>query len=313
MPVLYHKQGLRDALASAYKQACTIELEALKPGNVHRYADGHQMTREDFVTSADVSVGPLTEPTVGLGERIFRSVAATRDAVGCNTNLGILLLCAPLIQALLDERQNQGSLRERLHHVLQQADAEDTRWLFNAIELAAPGGLGESDKYDVRQAVNAPLLKVMAYAAGHDHIARLYTTDYENLFVFALPRLQAYERRWQSWEWATAGLFLDLLAHFPDTHVQRKFGLEKAVEVSRRAAVLSEGLSHADQPEKYQKYLLQADTEFKREDVNPGTTADLTVASLFILKLEQMCSAFESDTGFSRTCDSRPCEVGFPI
>jgi len=179
-------------------------------------------------------------------------------------------------------------------------------------ELAAPGGLGESDRYDVRHPVNVPLLEVMAHASGRDRIARQYTTGYEDLFVFALPRLCACQRRWQSWEWAAAGLFLGLLARFPDTHVQRRHGLDKAIEVSRRAAVLSEGLARAGKPEEYRKQLLEADSELKREAINPGTTADLTVAALFIVKLEQNCSTFVSDTGFSRTRDSRPYEVGFP-
>ncbi len=260
-----------------------------------------------------MSAGPLTEPALGLGERIFRSVAATREAVGCNINLGILQLCAPLIQALFDGRQDRGSLRRMLHPILLRADAEDTQWLFQAIELAAPGGLGESDRYDVRSSVDVPLLDVMAYAAGRDQIARQYTNCYEDLFVFALPRLQACQRRWQSWEWAATGLFLSLLARFPDTHIQRRHGSEKAIDISRRAAVLSEGLSRAGQPENYRKQLLEADSEFKRNDINPGTTADLTVAALFIMNLEQMCSTFVSDTGFSRTRDSRPYAVGFPI
>jgi len=310
---LHARNRLRQAIVSAYQQACTIELAALKPGNVHRYANGHGMTQADFVTSAEVSAAPLTDPTFGLGERVFHAVAATRDAVGCNTNLGILLLCAPLIQALFDGGQDRGSLRNRLHPVLLHAGAVDTRWLFQAIELAAPGGLGESDRYDVRHPVDVPLLEVMAHAAECDQIARQYTTGYEDLFVFALPRLLACQRRWQSWEWAAAGLFLGLLARFPDTHIQRRHGLKKAIEISHRAAVLSEGLARAGQPEEFRKQLLEADSEFKREDINPGTTADLTVAALFIMKLEQNCSTFVSDTGFSRTRDSRPYEVGFPI
>ena len=308
IPKIQHAGSLRERIASAYQQACEVELDALKPGNVHRYANGHAMTAEDFLTSARVSAGPLTEPGLGLGERIYRSVAATREAVGCNTNLGILLLCAPLVQTLLDERPATALLRERLYHVLRQAGVEDTRWLFHAIALAAPGGLGQSDKHDVSGPPTAGLREVMAHAAGRDRIAFQYTTGYADLFGFALPRLRFFEERWHSRKWAAAGLFLSLLASFPDTHIQRKYGRSKAVEISRRAAALSQGLLHADQPETYHQHLLQADTEFKREGINPGTTADLTVASLFLLVLQRTCPSLVRNAGFSRNCESLPAE-----
>ncbi len=300
--------SLNMRLAAAYRQACMRELDALKPGNVHRYSDGHRMTLEDFITSADVSAGPLTTSGIGLGERIFRGVEATRKAVGCNTNLGILMLCAPLIQALLDEHiERQIPLRDRLHRVLSQADESDTQWLFRAIALAAPGGLGTSEKYDIRDAARVPLLEVMQHASERDQIARQYITDFTDLYDYALPCLRACELHRN---WVMTELYLNLLARFPDTHIRRKHGFNKALEVSLHAAELAKGLSQADKPEHYLLRLLQADTEFKREGINPGTTADMTVATLFISYLESMLPAFEQKTGFSRVRDSRPQEAG---
>jgi triphosphoribosyl-dephospho-CoA synthase len=231
--------------------------------------------------------------------------------VGCNTNLGILMLCAPLVQALLDEHlENPGTLRERLQMVLKQADVRQTEWLFRAIELASPGGLGRSDRYDVAAPAEVALTVAMTHAAERDHVARQYTTGFANLYDYALPRLRACEARWQNWEWAITGLYLSLLARFPDTHIRRKHGLYKAVVVSLHAASLEKGLCQADKPEHYQLRLLQADAEFKREGINPGTSADLTVATLFLSHLESMVSAFEQKTGFSRVRDPRPDEVG---
>lgn len=303
--------SLSKRIAAAYRKACLAELDALKPGNVHRFSDGHKMTLEDFVTSADVSAQPLTTPGLGLGERIYRAVEATHEAVGCNTNLGILMLCAPLVQALLDGRpSDRGALRERLQSVLKQADAKQTEWLFRAIELASPGGLGSSEKHDVRGPAEVPLITAMSHAAERDHIARQYATGFANLYDYALPRLHACEARWQSRTWAITGLYLSLLARFPDTHIRRKHGLYKAVVVSLHAAALEKGLCQAGKPEHYQLRLLQADTEFKREGINPGTSADLTVATLFLSHLESMVPSFEQKTGFSRVRDSRPDEVG---
>ena len=301
---------LMQSIGAAYQQACLHELEALKPGNVHRFADGHGMTLQDFVTSANVSVSPLTAPGLSLGERIFRAVEATREAVGCNTNLGILLLCAPLVQSLLDDQQPPGKLRDRVRHLLMRADVNDTVWLFRAIQLASPGGLGESDQHDVSQPSTAPLFEVMAHAAERDLIARQYATGFADLFDFALPRLQALRARWQNPAWATTGLYLALLARFPDTHIQRKHGRRKAAAVSRQAADLAREFSRVEKPEHYQLRLLHADTEFKREGINPGTSADMTVATLFLSYLETMLPAFEQKTGFSRVRDSRSDGMG---
>ena len=92
--------GLDPALiGTLYRAACLAELDALKPGNVHAHAPGHRMVLADFVTSADVSAPALARAGAGVGTRVRDGVAATMAAVGQNTNLGILLLCAPLAVA----------------------------------------------------------------------------------------------------------------------------------------------------------------------------------------------------------------------
>jgi triphosphoribosyl-dephospho-CoA synthase len=278
---------LRRAVAAAYRDVCVLELAALKPGNVHRYADGHGMCVADFLASAEASAGPLAEPGLGLGERIFRAVEATRARVGCNTNLGILLLCAPLVQAVL-EASVAGDLRARLAQVLRRAERDDADWVFRAIRLAAPAGLGRSEHHDVAAAAVAPLAEVMAYAAPRDRIAWQYATDFAGLFAAA--RLFAdLEVRWGDAAWAASALFMDLLARHPDTHITRKQGEETAFAVSRRALPLAAALLGCAQPAVMQDALLRLDQELKRDAINPGTTADLTVAALFIGRLGPLC------------------------
>jgi triphosphoribosyl-dephospho-CoA synthase len=194
--------------------------------------------------------------------------------------------------------------------VLNHADQDDLDWLFRAIRLAAPGGLGESDKYDVFQTPAGQLLEVMAHAAERDMIARQYATGYADLFDFALPRLRGYEHRWQNRQWVITGLFLSILTRFPDTHIQRKHGLSKATEISLHAAKLEEGLYRVRKPEHYHLRLLKADQEFKRKGINPGTSADMTVATLFLAYLESISDGFECHTGSSRVLESHPDEVG---
>jgi triphosphoribosyl-dephospho-CoA synthase len=283
-PAAWSDPDRRSRVIAAYREVCALELEALKPGNVHRHADGHGMTVADFLRSAQVSAGPLTEPGLGLGERIYRAVAATRAAVGCNTNLGILLLSAPLIQAMLDEPPT-GTLRERLGRVLAAADRTDTEGLFQAIRLAAPGGLGRSDAHDVCAIPEARPLEVMSHAADRDRIALQYATGFADLFERAVPLLIGLERRWHSPIWATAGLYMDFLTRFPDTHVARKLGQESALEVCRLAAPVAESLRRANRPQQLRGELLALDRRLKESGVNPGTSADLTVACLLIRRL----------------------------
>lgn len=281
---------LRSRAIAAYRDVCALELAALKPGNVHRHADGHGMTVADFLRSADVSAGPLTEPGLGLGERIYRAVAATRAAVGCNTNLGILLLSAPLIQAALDDR-SPGTLRERLGRVLAAADRADTMALFRAIRLAAPGGLGSSDAHDVCATPEAGPLEVMSHAAQRDRIALQYATGFADLFDRAVPLLARLERRWRSAAWAAAGIYVDFLSRFPDTHVARKLGEGSALEVCRQAAPLAESLLQARRPQPLRGELLALDRRLKEAGINPGTSADLTVACLLIRRLAPRCGS----------------------
>lgn len=285
----------RQRIASAYREACALELAALKPGNVHQWASGHGMTVGDFIRSAEVSAGPLTEPGLGLGERIERAAAATRDAVGCNTNLGILLLCGPLVQAAL-QPDLRGSLHERLEQMLAEADERDTEGLFAAIRIAAPAGLGNAGEHDVAAAATAAPLDVMSHAAGRDLIARQYTTGYADLFGRGVRMLEAFEQRWSDPAWSTVALYMDFLAGFPDSHIMRKHGPAAARAVRERAVPLAAALHGAFRPETCLTKLRQFDLALKGLRINPGTSADLTVACLLIARLDPLCPAEAPDT-----------------
>lgn len=283
----------------AYRGACARELAALKPGNVHQEGDGHGMTVGDFLISADVSGWPLTDPDIGLGERLYRSVSATKNAVGCNTNLGILLLCAPLAQAVVDPRL-AGSLRDRLVSVLDGCDLRDTQGLFAAIRLAAPAGLGSAETHDVAGPATATPLEVMGEAAHRDQIAHQYASGFADLFGRGQRLLADLERRWADPVWATAGLFMDFLRRVPDSHIARKQGPEVAHAVMQRAAPLAEALLGVARPEACRAELRRLDHELKAEGINPGTSADLTVACLFIRALEPICAELEATAGERR-------------
>ena len=104
------------------------------------------MHAEQFVASARAAAGPLFERGAGVGQRIEAAMEATWRAAGCNTNLGILLLCAPIAAAV--EREGAcasvAALRSAIESVLAALDLDDARAAYRAIAQANPGGLAAS-------------------------------------------------------------------------------------------------------------------------------------------------------------------------
>jgi triphosphoribosyl-dephospho-CoA synthase len=276
------------ALETAFIESCECELQAFKPGNVSIYSGTHDMTVEDFRLSARLSAPFLADSQLALGERIFRAVRATRDAVGCNTNLGIILLAAPLIQACQIDGDG-GSLRERLTHVLANTTVEDCTWVYEAIRVAKPGGLGQTDEQDVHDTTpQITLYEAMKLASGRDRIAYQYTVSFKDIFDFAIPRYYSGTSRWGDEAWAAVFVFSGLLEAIPDTHIERKFGNRFTRMVAERIAMVNQMLSQSDRPESAMQLLYEVDVEFKSSGVNPGTTADLTVACLLAVRLESL-------------------------
>ncbi len=269
----------RDELRAAYEDACRREIEALKPGNVHLFADGHHMSAGQFLTSASVSSIPLTDPGLPVGRRILEAVRATRLAVATNTNLGIILLCAPLLRAA---EMAGDDLGENLGEVLAGMDIEDTAAVFEAIVLASPGGLGSTGTHDVREKPKAGLLEAMREASGRDRIARQYVTRYDDVFGIGVPALETALARGESGMWPTVFAYMAFFAGFPDSHVARIHGAEIAGRVQEEAAAARASLEAAGDEAARIALLMDFDRHLKARAINPGTSADLTVASLLV-------------------------------
>jgi triphosphoribosyl-dephospho-CoA synthase len=267
--------------ARAFLDACETELAALKPGNVHVHAAGHGMTVEDFRTSARVAAGPLCTPLHrAVGIRIRDAVAATRAAVSCNTNLGIVLLAAPLIAAAETAPDGAG-LQARLQAVLDGLTVEDAAAAYEAIRIASPAGLGQAAAQDVAAAPTVTLRAAMALAADRDRIARQYVRGYEDVFSLGVAGIDRLLAAGYDPAWAAALVHMDFLASIPDSHVARKHGAATAEAVRAEAAALRR---HAG-PEELMETLKKFDFELKERGINPGTSADLTVASLLAVFL----------------------------
>jgi triphosphoribosyl-dephospho-CoA synthase len=220
-------------------------------------------------------------------------VEATAAAAGTNTNLGIVLLCAPLAAAA---EQRPPDLRAALAGLLDGLDIEDARLAFRAIAAASPGGLGRVARHDVHAPAIVSLKGAMAEAADRDRIARQYVSAFEDIFVTGEAALAAAHNRQAAPSWATLLVYLTFLAEFPDTHILRKHGPIVAGEVRQSAIAILARAKSARHPAELEPDLLAWDRALKERNINPGTSADLTVAALFAARLRDILpSAAKSD------------------
>jgi triphosphoribosyl-dephospho-CoA synthase len=270
-------------VAAAFREACQLELRALKPGNIGLHGEARGMTVADFQESADAAAPVMARSGIGVGRRILDAIEATRGVVSHNTNLGIVLLAAPLAQAALDP--GGGDLRGRLERVLGALTVEDSRLAYRAILMAEPGGLDVVGEQDVRAEPTVDLRAAMAMADPRDRVAMQYACGFSDVFDDGLPVFTEARSRVAAPEWATTLLYMHFLARFADGLIARKYGSEAAEEVKEKAAELGSLMSGGRDPEMFRDELLEFDAWLKERRLNPGATADLVVATLFAARL----------------------------
>ena len=271
-------------VAAAAQLACLLEATAPKPGNVSPGQHFRDTRFEDFLASAAAIGLPFADAgEQPLGLTIRKAVEATAQWTGSNTNLGMVLLLAPVARAALVYRRPD--LRGAVRDVLEATTWEDARHTYAAIRLASPGGLGRVPAEDVAHEPNVTLLEAMELAVNRDGIAREYVTGYETTFMVGVPALRAARRANLSWDAAVVETFLTLLSARPDTHIIRRGGERMANAVSRRATdVLAAG---GVRSEDGRRALAEMDAFLRSDDniANPGTSADLTAAAIFVFLL----------------------------
>jgi len=276
-----------EELAWAAQLACLYEAGAEKPGNVTPGARFAGTGYQDFVASA-VAVGPAfaAAPETTVGETVLRAVTATRRLVSTNTNLGIVLLTAPLAKAAAQVGDGEG-LRPAVARVLRDLTVADAADAYEAIRRAVPGGLGRAPEHDVAEAAPQVTLRAaMEAARKRDAVAREYATDFAITFTLGAPVLR---RSWDRGLTLSGGIvcaFLEILAEVPDTLVARKLGTAAAEEVSRRAAQTLAAGGPATPRGRQAVARLDAELRDPAHARNPGTTADLVCASLFVFLTE---------------------------
>jgi triphosphoribosyl-dephospho-CoA synthase len=288
------RQAAIERARAAFLRACWLDVAVRKPGNVSFASPGHGMEASMFIASAQAAAGALFEPGLGVGARIERAVKATWAVAGCNTNLGILLLCAPI--ALAIERQpgatTRPALQAAVESVLAALDVEDARAAYRAIAHARPGGLGSAPAEDVRDVPSIDLRAAMALAAQRDLIARQYRDGFADLFALAfeaplgalcgvhgpedpaaLPDADTVAR--------VQRLYLAWLSGFADSHIVRNHG-EGVAQTVMAAAQAWRKRERAGAVLDADAGFASWDASLKAARINPGTSADLTVAALLL-------------------------------
>ncbi|HXW96813.1 MAG TPA: triphosphoribosyl-dephospho-CoA synthase [Gemmatimonadales bacterium] len=268
--------------------AAILEASAPKPGNVTPGRPFRDMRYEDFVASA-IAAGPELGAAGArpLGETILAAVHATRRWTAANTNLGIILLFAPIAAAQeLGEVAGRPGLRRRLGQVLRQTTVDDAIRVYAAIREAGPGGMGTSAEQDLSAAPTVTLVEAMRLAAERDLVAREYTTDFALTFECGLPALRGARVSGLAWPDAIVETFLTLLAQEPDTLIARKLGRDVAESISFRAAQLLRTGGPRSPHGREAIAAFDAELRDAQNSRNPGTTADLTAAALFVSLIE---------------------------
>jgi triphosphoribosyl-dephospho-CoA synthase len=148
--------------------------------------------------------------------------------------------------------------------------------------------LGKVPEQDVSAEPSITLLEAMRAAEARDRIAWNYAHDLADIFELGLRRLEAAGARGLSPSLATTSVYLGFLATITDTLIARKFGSEKAEKVRREAQALDTDMAEMRDQEALLPKLAAFDRALKAQGVNPGTSADLTVATLFAAALEDL-------------------------
>lgn len=269
--------------------ACTLEVCAPKPGNVHRSADFDDVTLQDFLASA-IALGPVFDRAndLSLGEIVRESILATSRVTKTNTNLGMVLLLGPLAKA-----SPAGSLQANATVVIEQSDTQDAAAIYEAIRLAKPGGMAKSSKHDVSGDAPSHIVDAMQLAADRDMIAKQYTNGFAELFDAVVPLLTDSSHASLPLSHRIVHAHVSLMASHPDTLIARKNGPEMA----EQSAVMARRVLDAGPPfeDDYLQQLSNLDFWLRCDGHkrNPGTTADMIAAGLFVcLRQQRIVSPF---------------------
>lgn len=258
--------------------ASILEAAAAKPGNVHPEAAFNDLTFHDLVAAGVAIASPLEHAwSRRLGDTILTAVKAAVGATPSNANLGIILLVTPLAAVPLSRRPLTA---DDVDAVFKSLDSADAAAVWRAIRHARPGGMGKAQRHDLGGPPPADIREAMALAAERDAIASLWAGGFAPLFSGPVADLAADVANHIPLERAIIHAHVRQLARTPDSLIARRHGEEAARQVSSQAAELIALENNPDWP-----VALAAFDKSLRSPrrLNPGTTADIVAAALYIL------------------------------
>ena len=280
---IQHSYRNVDKLKDIYLYACSKDVEVIKPGNVNVDYPHSDTTAYNFLRSAHDSCRSLFRQDLSLGERIYRSVIDSRKNTKVNTNLGIVILIAPIIQSLL--KSTKTSFRSALKDVIKTSQISDTNLFCRAINSANPGGLGEREEMDTNSLPKVTLKTIMDKSAKYDRLSYQYSTGYSDILGFIVPRIIEHKKYIENTDFLLSLVFLEILREIPDTHISRKFNEKIAKKTSNEARDLIKIINTERSRKRAISRICQLDYEYKNKGINPGTTADLLLSSVMIERL----------------------------
>jgi triphosphoribosyl-dephospho-CoA synthase len=303
-------------IAQAIQIACLLEAAAEKPGNISPGKSFNDLNYNHFLFSA-AAVFPafLNIEEKGVGEIVYKGIKETHSLIDTNTNLGILLLTAPLASAYvkLRKRKKQSffdypsmelekwhkekenklnaessflkELRKELHLVLNNLDKKDAEFAYQAINFSKAGNLDKVEKGDIADNVDLNLYDAMKLAENRDNIAFEYVNDYSIIFDFAYPRFITNMNKIDSIDNLIIKTFIEILAEYPDSLIARKYDFKTAEQISLKTGKLLKKLENFDiQSKKAENLIAEFDKYLRsqKRKFNPGTTADIITAVIFL-------------------------------
>lgn len=285
-----------EEIAKIAQIASALEVSGYpKPGNVHRTRDYDDMVFEDFVISGIVIGDTIREACSDvdvenplLGKYILQAVAETDRWIKNNTNLGIVMMTTPIAVAT-SISDDFDEIRPNIVKLMANTSVDDACDLYDAINIADAGGMGDQDEYDVasdnaKQELrdnNQTMYDVLKISAPWDMLAREMTTDMPAVFEIGYPTYHKLKEE-KSLNDACVLTFLTILSQVPDTLISRKYGSDEALKISMMTRDLLKLKDSGDFAERLQEF----DDYLFDNHYNPGTTADLTAASIFVSNLK---------------------------
>lgn len=275
--------------ADAVRWACILEATAPKAGNVFPGREFDDLTYLDFVSAAYIAARCFDQPAASFSHAVLGASEQVAETIGTNVNLGILLLLGPLVESDSPDDApplSRSQWQTRVTTTLASLTADDTSRLYDAINAASPGGMAEVDEMDLASPPPSDFIAAMRAAMSWDRIARNYADGFCDLFETVVPLLARSIEQENDLLSGISIAHLGLLAAEPDTLIARKFGQEVALNVQQRARF---DPKDAQKRAAFDHFLRigEADRHGKTSRLNPGTTADLIVAGLYILLRER--------------------------